>query len=145
MKLSYFKKSEFYGNDENWFGIMNIQLLIRIDILRYQYGKAIVISPHPLALGRRDNTDSQHNYEKWGKINAVDIIPEKLEYPKRFFELAVHLGFTGIGYYPDWNPSPGFHLDVRENRDMGYPDTWGGINKDGEQVYVGLDQVLKTD
>jgi len=152
VNLKHFSSAEFGP----WWPLMNKELVQTLDRLRGSWGHPIVISSAPGALGRElgEGNNSQHNVIKWGEVRAVDIMPLIIEngarrglaYPferKAFFDVCVQIGFTGIGVYPFWKPFPGFHVDVRADRHPGSPATWAGIpNKYGEQVYVGVAQVL---
>lgn len=159
-KLHYFDRSEFI-REEDWFTKMSPRLLVLLDTFRHLTGMCI-ISPHKDAIGRRDDTDSQHNIEKWGEVRAVDVFPAfkselyiKITYQLHesdtsrltandWVETAKYIGFTGIGYYPNWTYNseqrPGLHLDVRESAKPGEPVTWGRI---GEQ-YVSLDKAMEN-
>jgi hypothetical protein len=124
MNLRYFKESEFNRNGVNWFDKMNPELLIRLDALRGVWGAPIYLSQHPRGIGRMDDSGSQHNYNKWGEVRAVDCFPSGSYLHREFYELAQEIGITGIGYYPNWKQGDllrgGFHLDVRPE-----PAQWG--------------------
>jgi len=148
MKLRYFTEEEF----REWYYKMNPVLLKLLDLYRMHLHKKIIISPSPNAIGRVDIvSNSQHNVFKWGKVNAIDIMPINengtgLSMPqlKQSFILAKNMGFTGIGVYPDWKPYPGLHLDVREDRYVGDPALWGAINKNNKQIYVTINEIFKN-
>lgn len=143
MKLYYFKASEF----GDWWGLMDYGLLFRLDVLRQQWGHPIYISQAVGALGREDDSESQHNVSRWGVVRAADIYPEGLadkSDAERFVLAATDVGFTGIGCYPQWSGGVGFHVDVRPGREPNYPTTWGGVlNKEGKQVYVSLNEAME--
>ncbi|HSH25400.1 MAG TPA: hypothetical protein VLA13_07670, partial [Massilibacterium sp.] len=88
-KLTYFSRSEFDRGGRNWFNDMCPSLLVRLDVLRNMWGAPIVISPHPDAIGREDDTDSQHNIRKWGEVRAVDVFFDLPEKKKDYFEWAI--------------------------------------------------------
>lgn len=160
-KLHYFDRSEFV-RDEDWFPLMSPRLLVLLDTFRHLTGKCI-ISPNKDAIGRRDDTDSQHNVEKWGEVRAVDVFPTmeprglkekwKIEGEEDGYFLdslaeewvyqAKKIGFTGIGIYPNWTykgeQRPGMHLDVRDGT-PGDPVTWGRIGNE----YVSLDKAMEV-
>ena len=121
-----------------WSEDMSPRLITLLDVLRFQIGSPIVISPNPDSLGRRQGAskESAHNIDKWGQVLAADFfIPHVTT--RAACEDVVHtmgkLGFTGIGFYPTTElygkPLPMFHGDVRPNRDMGSPATWGRIGE----------------
>ena len=112
-------------------------------------GQPIHISPvGAVAVGRHlgpENT-SQHNVDRWGEVRACDIMPEGIHTAtdaRRFHQMAIDSGFSGIGFYPDWRPRPGFHVDCRVNENESYVAQWGGLrNAKGEQFYVGIETAL---
>lgn len=134
MHLQNFKKSEF----REWWPQMSPRLLTLLDVLRYRLNVPITISASPQALGRNLGPDAQtaHNVDKWGAVLAVDCFVAGVDdQPAANFVLktAIELGFTGIGFYPDWTNNQdqiqsGWHFDVRPNRKMGSPATWGKVN-----------------
>ena len=134
MHLQHFKQSEF----REWWQNMSPRLLVLLDVLRYRLDVPITISASPQALGRKLGPDAQtaHNVDKWGAVLAVDCFVAGVEdqMGARFaLKTAKELGFTGIGFYPGWinnagETQPGWHFDVRHNRKMGTPATWGKVN-----------------
>jgi len=141
--MKYFKPEEFNG----WYDLLAPALKSNLDDLRAKWGQPIVISPVEGAVGRHDGKGgtSQHNVDRWGEVRAVDVMPHGIETAndaRRFRQLAEDCGFTGIGFYPDWNPRPGFHVDIRINENERYVAQWGGIRRNGEQVYVGIETAI---
>lgn len=61
-----------------------------------------------------------------------------------FYMLAVDTGFTGIGFYPDWNPKPGFHIDVRHDGKPGVPVTWGYVGTGTNKTRVSMNEALEV-
>ena len=146
--LQYFDFYEFDRGGENWFHAMHPWVLRGLDLFRHEWGRPVRISPHPKALGRREGSDvlSDHNIDKWGRVLAADVMLEGMETESDAYSaylLAERVGFTAIGLYRDWQPSPGFHLGVRPDRVLGKPAKWGAIRADGKQVYVSLADVLE--
>lgn len=137
----FFTVPEFRG----FYDRMDPELLEVMEKFRAAWGKTVLISPAPGAIGRKDG-NSFHNYVLHGKIKAIDLMPQGLEKAnfKAAFEAAVNAGATGIGIYPDWKPQPGIHIDVgvRPGRGVGNPARWSGVNVDGKQVYKKLEEVL---
>jgi len=134
--MKYFKASEFHG----WYDRMNKGLLTGLDALRELWGKPIYTSNDLAAAGRsKGKADtSQHNFDRYGQVNAIDVKPsgiETAEDARRFFDLAVACGFTGIGFYPDWN-QPGFHLDVRCSENEMHIASWGRLPADNARGWV---------
>jgi len=147
-KLYHFQPWEFIRGQESWISRMDHRLLVMLDLLRYRWGKRISISGHPAAVGRyKGSSLSQHNVEHWGTVRAVDIMPDGLETHEdvyAFFLLATEIGFTGIGFYPDWKPTPGFHVDVRYDIKPGFPTTWGYIGTAENITKVSLNEALEV-
>jgi len=144
MHLENFNSDEF----RLWWPEMSPRLLTMLDLLRYRLGSPISISKAKGAIGRQDDTESEHNVSKWGEVLAVDCFVAGV-YGRAQVESVVHeakkLGFTGIGIYPSWSNNKGekqcgFHLGVRPTRKMGNPATWGYMN--GE--FVSLMKALRT-
>jgi hypothetical protein len=135
--MKYFKPEEFQG----YFDRLHPDLKIKLDELRERIGSPIAISPAPGAVGRTTG-NSYHNYVKHGSVMAVDVFPDANVYLPGFLEEAKEIGFTGIGYYPHWQPRPGFHVDVRPGDRVA---TWGGVrNEEGKQIYVSIEEAFRT-
>jgi hypothetical protein len=138
-KMTFFKPSEFNG----WHEYVAPAVLDGLERFRQLWGAPVRVSSAPGAVGRRAGIAirSRHNVEYWGAVLAVDVMPDGMLTPDAALEavkLARLAGFGGIGVYPHWLPSPGLHLDVRDQEAR-----WGAI-KDGEcrQVYVTLHDAL---
>lgn len=142
MKLEYFEEKEF----RKWWPKMSPKLLVKLDLLRFRWGKPINISVKKGAIGRDGKGTSQHFWEQFGEVRAVDTIPEGIETQEdayKFFKLAIECGFTGIGFYPTWSKGPGFHLDSREDVKMGSPKKWGGLyHGDGTLFFVTITKAI---
>jgi hypothetical protein len=119
-KGDYFSDAELFGHKKDF----DPDLLDRINVLREEWGKPIVVSPLKGAVIRWDNSGSYHNINKWGKVRAIDFFPQSRKGPGgiksvdeaiEFILLARAVGLTGIGVYPYFTPSYGFHVDNREN------------------------------
>ena len=141
----YFAESEFRG----WSEKMSPCLLIRLDQFRALWSNPVIISPAPGSLGRYlgAGDTSQHNYNKWGEVRAVDFMPmletgQPGEYRgadknelKTAVDIAFQVGFAGVGAYPYWKPYPGLHGDVRQAKRA----KWVGLhNTNGKQYYTGM-------
>ena len=142
--LRFFEEEEFGG----WFSSCSPRLLILLDALRFQWGAPIRVSRAQGAIGRRlgEGAKSQHNIDRWGEVRAVDVFPSGLvtrEDVDSFLLSAISIGITGIGFYPDWSGGFGFHLDVREDREPGYPATWGRVDTRLEKQYVSIDAAME--
>lgn len=149
LHLYYFPQEEFQG----WWSEMDPRLLVMLDVLRHKWNGPIWVSEAPGACGRvlGPEDESQHNVERWDMVRAVDVFPSGMTTYQKAFTMTVYaarLGFTGIGLYPEYKPSPGLHLDVRRDRWPGNAAKWAGIRDPEAPVgtpvdYVGLQQGLE--
>ena len=142
---NYFHEDEFQG----WYDRLDPKLLPKLNAFRERWGAPVLISQARGAVGRKlgVNSNSQHNYDKWGMVRAVDIMPKgenTAANRRRAFEIAKEVGFTGIGIYPKWNPQWGIHVDVRVDKEPGNPATWSAFpsGPGGKQEYFGVDKAL---
>lgn len=138
--LRYFQASEFGA----WWPYMDAGFLRALDEFRHRLGYRIMISPAPGSLGRVTGSTTSQHHVSHGAVKAADIMPFKvirgqrmglaLDELQRAFNIAVGVGFTGIGVYPDWSPYPGMHVDLRADRAPGEPATWSRVKlADGSQ------------
>ena len=153
-RLFYFAPDEFRG----WLPSMHPRLVTLLDVFRFAWGRPVMVSPADGAIGRRNDTESRHNIERWGRVEAIDVMPaamERAEQAREAAETARRCGITGIGVYPHWSPRPGMHLDVRDTASPGEPAIWGALSVQratagqrqrgrvsGGQVYVGLAEAV---
>ena len=144
--MRHFTREEFITRaavDFDWWPYMDPEILELVDDFREALGYRVSISPAPGAIGRSAGlSGTRHNVERWGQVMALDIFPEKVE-PRRWVAVAREVGITGLGFYPDWRPQPGLHIDSRSTRHARVA-TWGGVrDKPGSrQRYVGLEAAL---
>lgn len=128
-----------------WFAFINLDLLQMIDDFRDCWGKPVYISQSPGAVGRKEglSVHSLHNFDRWGEVKALDVMPEGMDDAVSAIEadrIARHIcGFGGVGLYPHWLPRPGLHLDIRP---ISNGARWGAIKEDGKQIYVTFEQAL---
>lgn len=116
---------------------MSRELLEKLYLFRFEWGRPVVISPHSGGIGRQDESQSQHNALAWGEVRAVDVFPVVgsgyIRSPVdryRAYDLARRAGFTGIGLYTDTKPGNMVHLDVREDRPPGSPALWSRVQRE---------------
>ena len=135
--MRYFLPQEFRG----WYSRMDSRLLALLDDFRDDLGEPVIVSPAPGAIGRHLGLKSKswHNIDWRGAVRAIDImIPgiKTMSYgvAQDLIGLAQHVGFGGVGVYPDWHPLPGLHLDVRPQR-HGIATTWARRH-DGKYMSV---------
>lgn len=148
IELKYFSDKEF----GKWADKMSLVLLVLLNALREQTGFRITLSPVKGAIGRNDgeNGTSQHNFDKWGEVLAVDFnmehedgTPLTADEALEVCRKAKRLGFNGIGVYTAWKQGPGFHMDVRDVDDFRSWGWVGDVDEKGNQIYVGFDVALK--
>lgn len=132
--MDYFTDDEF----RQWLDMMHAELLTKVDLFRHRWGAPVHISPVVGAIGRDGGkSTSGHNWEYWGEVMAVDVLPAGIETradAERAVRIAHECGFRDIGFYPHWSPSPGLHLGTRPTNRMDDPATWGGYrDENGKQ------------
>jgi hypothetical protein len=149
--VTYFSPGEFNG----WWPLIDPRWLVCADILREMSGLIIDVSPVDGAIGRRlgESSLTDHNVDRFGRVHAVDVLPRWLvatsnkitisRQAQRFSDIAQDVGFTAIGYYPDWRnakgkKNPGFHLGTRRSRRVGSPATWGRLKNESGDGYTDI-------
>ncbi len=129
--LENFQPAEFNRHGD-WFPRCATGLLHRMDVLRFQLGSPVYISPVDGAVGRRNGQSdkSQHNINYYGEVRAVDFFAPGVD-PQVVVDVMRELGFTGIGVYADgeWKGEKAtrYHGDVRHDHKMGSPAEWGQV------------------
>lgn len=146
-ELQYFVPSEF----RQWYDNMSPRLLVMMDILRHTLGSRIYISKNEDSLGRElgYQDESQHNIDRWAEVRAGDFFVEHVYFKTQVssvVEEMKRIGFTGIGVYPGTQNNSGkmqpmFHGDVRTNKAMGSPSTWGRVNGEYVSIDVALNKI----
>ena len=135
VELRHFGDNEFGDDLER----MDPLQLLYIDEFRNRWGASCSVKD----LGRTTG-NGFHNYVKHGAVKATDLRPEGMNSSidlRRAFDIAVDIGFTGIGLYPEWASGPGIHLDIgeRPGRGRGNPARWSArYNEKGKQIYEGI-------
>lgn len=139
LNLRYFTPKEFIRNGTGWYGMINTELLCRLDCLRGVWGDPIHLSKHTRAIGRDEPVGAgyqAHNYRKWKEVRGVDCFPQyRSKTPRQFYDLAMKCGLS-VGAYPNWSQgklSYGFHLDVGRSSQA----TWGWTGE-----FVDIESVL---
>ena len=143
----HFSAEEF----RDWADDMSPRLVTMLDVLRFRLGSAIEISGSKDALGRNLGPGdlSEHNFDEWGEVLAVDCFISGI-YSRQQAEGVAHeataIGFTGIGVYSDTHNNQGddqvmFHLGVRPNEDMGSPATWGRVDHDYTSLMAAIQSI----
>ena len=135
--LQHFTPQEF----GDWWPLMSVDLLQKLDLFRAILGEPVDISPVDGALGRHggQSDTSQHNVDRWGEVRAADVMPRNVDLGTAY-QAALEAGFTGIGLYPEANPRPMLHLDVREADTVAQ---WSGFRAgSGGWDYRGVGEAL---
>ena len=145
----HFSQEEF----RDWADDMSPRLITMLDVLRFRLGSPIAVSGSKNALGRNLGPGdlSEHNFDEWGEVLAVDCFISGV-YNRAQAEAVAHeaegIGFTGIGVYSDTHNNRGeeqvmFHLGVRPTEMMGSPATWGRVDHDYTSLIAAV-QSLKA-
>ena len=138
--MYYFTPDEFYrpavkdGQIIDWTKRLCPRLLVLYDVQRNMWGQRISVSNGDGTVGR-ESGGSEHSIMIDGIVRAIDCVPDgvlTVNDAERFYGLAYRIGFTSVGFYPQWNQGAGFHLGTRTDRRPGYPATWGYV--DGQYV-----------
>ncbi len=137
-KLRHFKKD---SSLDQWGDVNAIDdfVLLRLDDFRHY-----IDVPCYVTSGVRPETDGRSSYHTRGKgACAVDVMfPEYKGHPIDLIFMSMRFGFTGIGYYPDWEwkgiKCGGLHLDTRP---LGL-DADGTINY-GHSMWMGIKVAVK--
>lgn len=144
IELRHFGAHEFQGQIE----LVRVETLLCVDEFRDQWGRKVRISPAHGAVARfaGPRSRSQHNVDRWGETRGLDVFPDRMNTRadiERAIDIARAVGFSGIGIYPEWSPSPGLHLDCRPDRTPARAAMWGAIEDDnGNQTYVSVAAAL---
>jgi len=150
MDLEHFDPAEFGGS----FPVTAAPILRALDQFRDDLGEPIQVSPAPGAVARTlgPGSSSLHNITKYGQTYAVDVlIPPGHSLRETYRAARAARLFSGLGVYPDWQPRPGLHLDVRHRAPSNPtpeaspsdPARWAGVDDgDGGQRYVAIDEVI---
>lgn len=123
-KLRYYKPGTIdkFGDPD----AISDSVLLRLDDFRHFLAVPVYVTS-----GVRPDSDGKSSYHTpRNGACAVDVMaPECLLHPIDLIFTAMRFGFSGIGYYPDWEwkglKSGGLHLDTRPL----------GIDADGTQNY----------
>lgn len=129
-------RQDRYGNTD----ILKPDLLLKTDSLISHFKSDFIIT------SGTDGKHSPNSAHYRGEAFDIILIPsKKVSHPVDVIFQAFKLGFTGIGYYPDWKyfglQVGGYHLDIRQTKTAA---TWLGVqnwNKDKkkfEREYIAL-------
>jgi len=144
-QLRYFKPEglDVFGDKD----AISDSLLQHLDDFRHFISVPVFVTS-----GVRPETDGKTSYHTRSRGScAVDVVcPDFRGHPVDLIFTAMRFGFTGIGYYPDWEwqgeRCGGLHLDMRPlgidaNGTPNYGHSlWMGIKEHGKhtQKYINL-------
>jgi len=133
--VNHFTSKEFRG----W--KMSLRLIVMLDLFRERLKKKVNVSKNKDAIGRMGEGTSQHFFEMFDEVRAIDVIPEGMtkDNAEEYIKIAEECGFTGVGIYPHWAQGPGLHLDVRD----AFLAKWGAVYQDDVQVYVSVEEAIR--
>jgi len=110
--IKYFKPTENWGDHLK----MEYDLIAKLDAWREIIGIPVIVNCAYATSGHSKN--SLHYQGR-----AVDGYIKGVADPREVYKLCLKANLNGIGIYPKWQPSPGFHLDNREK-----PMRWVSTN-----------------
>lgn len=135
-RIKFFERAEFqdpkYGPESG--DEIDFRLVYMLDRLRGETGWPIIVH---WRVGGAVDLDGSHGHSQnsyhLGKrgCKAVDFhfstdAPLRLQY----YQISL-VGFSGIGFYPEWKPTVGFHVDLRP---IYKSQRWKRVN--GNYVYL---------
>ena len=138
-----FSESEF----QNQLHLLDRNVLYALQKLRNKIGR-ILISPAPGAIARTDESGkgSMHyagmDNGKKRLSQAIDIMPLDVDL-KTAYRAAKYIPEIGaVGVYPDWQPYPGLHIDLRTRKAGFEIAKWSGLMVEGQQVYRSVNEAF---
>ena len=135
--LRHFTKSEYdHPFDGDVSHLVDHSIVLALDELRAQLGCPIVISPAQGSIVRF-SPGSQHDITGGRLSRAVDVFIPGCAMREVFNAAKSIPAIGGIGFYPDWKPRAGYHIDTRARN--GHLATWMGRRTATGQTYVGVD------
>lgn len=129
-RIKHFKPDEF-----DYPHLMDADTLFQLEAMRKGEGGIYIT----INSDYREDDDGQHG---WGK--AIDLVmwskqtKEPLPVIRQFFIALRYVGWTGVGFYLDWD-IPGIHVDTRPKTRFEKKALWW--RKDG--VYRRIDEFFK--
>ncbi len=135
-RIEHFTRAEFqdprYGPESG--DLIDAAFLVLIVRLRIETGWPMVIH---WAVGGAVDVDGAHGHadrsyhRKDMGCKAVDFhFKTDASVRLQYYEVS-RAGFTGIGFYPEWRPVPGFHVDGRPK-----DRTQRWTRKNGKYLYL---------
>ena len=111
--VEYFSESEFMP-----FPAMNeISLIRTLDRLR-KFASEIISAPVPIVIlasaAKSGHAPDSYHYRGLAADIYFKISPSVFSFREQFLAIKSFSNINGIGFYPEWNPSPGFHIDLRD-------------------------------
>lgn len=91
--------------------LMNHFLVMSLDELRGIFGWPIIIHENG-GYSFKGHSENSFHYE--GKATDFHVHPDCKLSSRQQMQVILSTGkFGGVGFYPEWKPVPGFHVDVR--------------------------------
>ena len=107
--------------------MMNHFLIMGLDQFREELGYPVVINPNG-GYSFKGHSEGSFHYQATATDFHVD--PACPFSPRQQMRELLAIGkFGGVGYYPEWTPVPGFHVDMRLRFQI-----W--VKRNGEYVYI---------
>ena len=109
--IKHFKPEDFSAPEDLKSGyLMNHFLVMSLDEVRSIIGHPIIIHGNG-AYAFKGHSDNSFHY--LGEATDFHVVDWSLS-PRGQMRVILDIGsFGGVGFYPDWKPVPGFHVDVR--------------------------------
>jgi len=137
--IKHFSKIEFdHPTDGDTTLLIDNSLVLALDELRAATGCPIIISQAKGSIVRY-SPGSQHDITGGRLSRAADVFILGCTMREVFDAAKTIPAIGGIGFYPDWNPWPGYHIDTRPRKTDGTLATWMGRKTITGQTYVGID------
>jgi len=111
--IKHFKPEEFAAPENPTSGLlMNHFLIMGLDDLRSILGYSIHVHQNG---GYSLKGHSANSYHYDGRAVDFHLDPASPLTPREQLRIILSVDkFGGVGFYPEWKPVPGFHVDVRE-------------------------------
>lgn len=137
-RVSNFTPPEFYGQLTR----LDAGVVFALQKLRDKIGR-IIISPIGAQAIARERPGSWHDVTGGKLSKAIDIMPIDATLETLYEAAKTIPEIGGIGLYPDWDPYPGAHIDLRERKPGGGLATWSRFKlADGSTVDRGINEAL---
>ena len=126
--IKHFRPEEFAAPDRPETGLMmNPELVKGLDRIRDLIGYPLYIH-HNGGYAFSGHGDGSYHYV--GEAADFHFDPNSMFTSREEMKFILSLGlFGGIGFYPEWKPVPGFHVDIRTRFQV-----W--VRRKGQYIYI---------